>query len=319
MDKIIINLLVGVNNIMIKNKDPKVSVLMSVYNDEKYLKQAIDSILNQTFNDFEFLIIDDGSTDDSSRIIESYSDPRIKLIKNEVNIKLSNSLNKGLALARGEYVARMDSDDISLPNRLMEQIRFMDTNKDVAICGSYIRIIGTNKIWKYPLSPEDCFGGLLFNSILAHPSVMMRRKFFIDNNFLYNPEFIRCEDYELWTRIALSGKISNINKTLVCYRLKDIDPDFYDLDKINRLKFIRRNFLSKLGINFTEQEYDLHQKISLGKKLSISELSRVNRWFNKLSNIKLDNLILQKDIRRSLIKLKWSILSPIGLAKNFLK
>ncbi len=115
---------------------PRVTVLMSVYNGEKYLREAIDSILNQTFKDFEFLIIDDGSTDSSADIIRSYTDFRIRLIQNEKNIGLTRSLNKGLKLAKGEYIARMDVDDISLPIRFEKQVSFLDKYEDVKLVGS---------------------------------------------------------------------------------------------------------------------------------------------------------------------------------------
>lgn len=304
---------------MIANKDPRVTVLMSVYNNEKYLKQAIDSILSQTFTDFEFLIINDGSTDNSENIIRSYSDPRIKLINNDVNLNLANSLNKGLLLAKGEYVVRMDADDISLPNRLERQVKYMDENVDIVLSGSFVKIIGSNVEWKYPLIPEECVSNLLFNSVLAHPSVIIRSKFFIDNNLFYNPNFVRCQDYELWTRVSLVGKIGNISKSLVHYRLKGDAQKNSDSKKQLFSMVIRKNFLNKLGVNFTEQEYNLHQKISLNEKLSIVELIKAIQWFNKLKNIKIDNLFSQKNFRHYLIKKKWSILSPIGLIKNFLK
>ena len=128
----------------------KATVLMPVYNAEKYVAEAIDSILNQTFNDFEFLIINDGSTDNSLDIIKSYDDPRITIINNETNLGLSHTLNKGIELARGEYIIRMDADDISLSIRLEKQIEFMDSNQHIGICGSWIQTFdksGNQSIW----------------------------------------------------------------------------------------------------------------------------------------------------------------------------
>ena len=120
--------------------NPKVTVLMPVYNGEKYLKEAITSILLQTFDDFEFLIINDGSSDASVDIIQSFRDPRIRLVHNDTNIGLIATLNKGLKLAHGKYVARMDQDDISLPRRLEKQTYFMDNNPDVGVCGTWIKL-----------------------------------------------------------------------------------------------------------------------------------------------------------------------------------
>ena len=123
-------------------KTPKITVLMPVYNGEKYLKESIESILKQTFRDFEFLIINDTSTDESEKIIRSFKDSRIKLIKNEKNIGLTKSLNKGLDLAKGEYMARMDADDISLPKRLEIQVAFMDKNPKIGVIGAWAKVIG---------------------------------------------------------------------------------------------------------------------------------------------------------------------------------
>jgi glycosyltransferase involved in cell wall biosynthesis len=137
---------------MNKRSYPKVSVVMSVYNGEKYLCEAIDSILNQTFENFEFLIVNDGSTDRTLEILQSYRDPRIKVINNERNIGLTASLNKGLKIAKGEYVARMDADDVSFPHRLEQQKAFLDRNPRVAMVGSWAEVIDesgkTQETWR---------------------------------------------------------------------------------------------------------------------------------------------------------------------------
>ena len=128
-------------------RNPKITVLMPVYNGEKYLREAIGSILNQTFNDFEFLIINDSSTDSTREIILSYDDTRIRLEDNEKNIGLTHSLNKGLRLAKGKYVARMDADDISLPDRLEKQLAVIENNTDVSIVACWIDIIDKNNTY----------------------------------------------------------------------------------------------------------------------------------------------------------------------------
>ncbi len=128
---------------MIPTKFPRITVIMPVYNCELYIKEAIDSILNQTFTDFEFLIIDDASTDKTVSIIKEYKDFRIQLIEKEGNKGISDSLNYGLKVAKGEYIARMDGDDISLPERFVKQVTFLDSNPDVILCGSNFGIIGT--------------------------------------------------------------------------------------------------------------------------------------------------------------------------------
>jgi glycosyltransferase involved in cell wall biosynthesis len=145
----------------------RITVLMPVYNGEKYLREAIDSIFNQTFTDFEFLIVDDGSTDNSVEIINSYQNSRINLVKNDKNEGLVYTLNRGLSLAKGEYIARMDCDDISLPERLKKQIDFLDSNSEIAVVGTWIKVINEKEepqtTWQYPLKPLEIQWNLYFS------------------------------------------------------------------------------------------------------------------------------------------------------------
>lgn len=203
-------------------KEPMVTVLMSVYNGEKFLKEAMESILNQTFTDFEFLIINDGSTDKSVEIIESYDDSRIRLINNEKNLKLIASLNKGISLARGKYIARMDCDDVSMPERLEKEVEFLENNPEYGLVGSCITVIdgeGREQYKKDYPSNNDLIK--LFLSLccpLAHGSIMAKTELFRQN--LYgSEEYPAVEDYELWNRMARTTKIHNIPEYLFKYRV----------------------------------------------------------------------------------------------------
>ena len=152
---------------LIKANTPQITVLMPVYNGEKYLRQAVDSILNQTFKDFEFLIINDGSTDKTLAILQEYKNKRVKIINNKKNIGLTKSLNKGLKLAKGKYIARMDADDISLSNRLRKQIDFLDKHNKIGVLGTQMKIINnSNKIvgeYKTPLCHSLIVWNFLFD------------------------------------------------------------------------------------------------------------------------------------------------------------
>ncbi|MCP8310247.1 MAG: glycosyltransferase [Candidatus Methylarchaceae archaeon HK01M] len=205
----------------INMKSPKITILMSVYNGEKYLREAIDSILNQTFKDFEFLIINDGSTDRTVEILRSYHDSRIKIITNEKNMGLTKSLNKGLKIARSEYVARMDADDISYSRRLEVQYEYMKKNPDVGIVGSWNDVIddkgNTIDYRKHSLSSEDIYYILNFRNCLTHSSILFRRDLII-NNGGYNENISVASDYELWNRISKIAKIYQIPKSLVKWR-----------------------------------------------------------------------------------------------------
>ena len=194
---------------------------MSVYNGEKYLREAIDSILNQTFKDFEFLIINDGSTDSTAEILQSYQDPRIRVINNEKNIGLTKSLNKGLKLAKGEYIARMDADDISMPERLQEQVDMLEQKSGLGVVGTRHCVIDEKGNIKSEAknygNPVILRWKLLFNNVFTHSSVMMRKKAYEDSGG-YNPEFEASQDYDLWSRIVKKWQIGLVPKILCHWR-----------------------------------------------------------------------------------------------------
>ena len=202
---------------------PKVTVLMPVYNGEKYLREAIDSILNQTFTDFEFLIIDDGSTDNSLEIINSYQDHRIRLIQNFTNQGLAYCLNWGILFSRSNYIARMDCDDISLSKRLEIQVDFLDNNPDIGIVGShFILMTKENKksyIKTVPITDLEIRCRCLFESPFGHPTVIFCREIFLKYSLNYDTELNAIEDYQLWTKILDYTKGANIAIPLVYYRL----------------------------------------------------------------------------------------------------
>lgn len=203
-------------------KNSKVTVLMSVYNGEKYLQEAIDSILGQTFKDFEFLIINDGSTDKTGEILESYNDPRIKIIDNKKNIGLTKSLNKGLRLARGEYIARQDADDISCDNRLEKQIKFLNENLDIAIVGTnYFRINEKGDIIqeiKRQEKDKDIKKYLLNGNQLGHGTIMFRKSC-IEKVGFYREEFKFAQDYDFVLHFSEKYKLANIPETLYKWRI----------------------------------------------------------------------------------------------------
>lgn len=202
---------------------PMISILMPVYNGEKYLREAIESILNQTYKKFEFIIINDGSMDKSVEIIQKYEDSRIRLIHNKENMGLIFTLNRGLDLANGKYIARIDADDISLPKRLKIQIDFMENNLDCGLCYTNGMMIDakSNIIcregWRNQDVPLEWY--LLWGNPIAHPSVLFRSEIIRYNNLRYNKKYLHAEDYDLWWRIALLTKICHIDSILIKYRV----------------------------------------------------------------------------------------------------
>lgn len=222
-------------------KNPKVTILMSVYNGEKYLGEAIDGILNQTFKDFEFLIINDGSTDSTAEILQSYQDPRIKIINNEKNMGLTKSLNKGLKIAKGEYIARQDGDDVSLPTRLEEQISFLDKNKEVGLLGTAWYIIDENSQEIRISKPTD---GKYVVHFMCHGTALIRKDC-LKKVGLYREVFEYAQDYDLWLRIADEFEVRNIRKPLYKRRVHDVS--------ISLNKKMQQDLYASLAIEMMEE------------------------------------------------------------------
>jgi hypothetical protein len=210
-------------------KEPRVSVLMSVYNEERYVGQAIDSILGQTFTDLELIVVDDGSTDASPAIFADYAlrDRRVVVLKNDTNHGLVPSLNRGLAAARGEYISRMDGDDVSLPERLARQVLYMDRHPEVGVLGANIAYIdaegglldGGRPKDAGPLSAGVIRWMLLWRCAIYHPTVMIRHSVLKSTGFTYDSQFRHAEDRDLWTRLASHTRIASLPEVLVHYRV----------------------------------------------------------------------------------------------------
>ena len=207
------------------SRQPLVSVLMSVHNDLQYLRESIDSIFNQSFGDFEFILIDDGSTDGSGDFLKNLSDSRVKLLVNPANIGLTASLNLGFDLARGKYLARMDADDISEPLRLQRQVEFLEAHPQIGIVGCSRHLIdeeGTT-IAMAPALEDDLAirWKCLMGNPFAHPTVMIRRQVLLDHALRYDPLFRTAQDYELWTRLLPATQAANLPEPLLRYRLRN--------------------------------------------------------------------------------------------------
>lgn len=320
---------------MENNKKPKVTVLMPVYNGEKYLKEAIESILSQTFTDFEFLIINDGSTDGSVDIIESYDDERIRLVHNEKNIRLALSLNRGLELSRGEYIARMDCDDIALPERLEKQVSFMDKNPGVGMCGTWIKTIGEieGDIWKYPTDYDTIKCSLLFVSTFAHPSIMIRKSVVDKYNVRYSKflksqkfnmtkediELFPLEDLELWRRLSFMCPVVNLDDVLVLYRITKTSSSW--LDRESHAEIHRRmdgEVLADLGLMPSNDELKLHRQIAFYKFNKTQEfVSIAADWLVKLMKANELTGIYPKESFKFVLGEKWFTLCSMSTGFGF--
>jgi len=264
-----------------------VTVLMPVYNAEEYVKQAIESILLQTYSNFELLIIDDASTDASVEAIHSLKDDRIRFIQNEKNLGLIGTLNKGFDLAKGKYIARMDNDDLALPDRLKVQVDYLESHPEVGVFGSAYINLKDNVKGKTTtfLHNHDLLKSILFfNSCMAHPTVMFRKEFIKKNNLKYTAGYTHAEDYEFWVRAIDKTQFSNAQEPLLLYRIHDKQTSNSESRaQQETASRIRLMMISKLGLQPNETEMRIHN--SIGNKLILKGFENIQyteQWILKL-------------------------------------
>lgn len=302
------------------NEPPEISVLMPVFNSERYLKMAIDSILNQTFKDFELIIINDGSTDSSEEVILSYSDLRIKYFKNIENIGLIATLNRGIDLCSSPLIARMDADDISLPERLQKQWTFLNEHPEVAMVGSDIQIIDENnrhvKTVKKYCPPHLIQSLLFFKCAFVHPSVLIRKDILIE--FRYSADYIHAEDYFLWSQIVFKYPVASLPEVLIKYREHQQNVSAqYRQQQEDASKNIYAYHLAQLHIFPSDNELSLHYKL-LRNPSSVSifnknERKNISVWIEKVLK---QNEILQiydQHYLSNRLEYRWSLKKKIHI------
>lgn len=216
----------------------KLAVLLPAYNAAAYLNESIDSVLNQTFKNFDLYVYDDCSTDNTEKIISDYKDSRLFYRKNEQNIGIAKTLNIGLEelLPHYEYIARMDADDWAYPERFQKQLDFLGKNQEVVLCGTqgyWLKDINQNPVsgWKYPVNNEYIKCYLLFAASFHHQSIVLQSKFFIKTNLRYDETIATCEDWDLWTRVVKEGKVANLREFLIRCRILPFSNHHSPLNK----------------------------------------------------------------------------------------
>ena len=240
---------------------PLVSIVLPVYNGDKYLAASLDSVFAQTYQNWELIIINDGSTDGSENVILQYQDKRIKYLPNNGNKGIIFSLNRGLAESTGTYLARLDADDIALPSRIEKQVDFLSKNPEYVMCGSYFQTIDSNgkfrKNVQFPDNNRDARSFLLLHNCFCHSSVMMRTN--IAKQLRYDDNFQVCEDYDLWCRISRKGKIINLPVVTTLYRVHGNNISMRKSETMFRhVKIINERILDDLGIEYSKAELDVH-------------------------------------------------------------
>lgn len=271
-----------------------VSIILPVYNAENYIKDCLESILTQSYRNLEIIAINDGSSDRSVDIIQSFNDERIRLHNNDGNKGLVFSLNKGLELASGEYVARMDADDIMMPERIQSQLHYLSQHEDIDICGCSCELFNNNERYGYQyfwLNPDSIKAELLFNTPIAHPTFFARRKAI--TQYRYDSKYKFCEDYELLSRFLLDGhKGANLPGALLRYRQSNQSQTAQG-EKNGEERYLlisqtQNQVLQKALQIFNDDYYKrLHYSLSLSdriKSLNLAEfpIKSIKQYLNKI-------------------------------------
>ncbi len=272
-------------------KTPEISLIMSVYNGEDYLEEAIDSVLKQTFTEWELIVINDCSTDSTEKILEKFAsmDERVKVYPNEVNLRLPSSLNKAMTFAQGKYIGRMDADDICLPDRLEKQYAFMEKNPDIALSSCRFMTLKNGVI-----SSGGCGGKvdndsikalLLVTNPILHPGIIAKAD--VIRNLGYDKTFTCTEDMELWTRFVLSGnKIEIMSDYLMIYRLHDKQITETTLEKQHReVVAIQKKYMANLLAEMSaEQEEFYIRGIYFRENKDINKFCEFYKWLKTVNS-----------------------------------
>lgn len=298
-----------------------ISVVMSNYNtDELYLRASIESILNQTYENFEFIIVDDCSTDNSVEVIESYSDKRINLIKNEENMGLTRSLNIAIKAARGEFIARMDADDISLPQRFEKQVEFLTQNPEYIACGTAIKIIGGReegkRICRTIPDIESFRIYLLFGNYpnIAHPTAMFNHSLLKKYDIEYDENCLLAQDYKMWVNCSKYAPCYNIDEVLLHYRVHDkaVSVEKQQLQNDIATQIIAEQ-LQALEISCDDELLEIHRNFMLERKEYnlkfkkwIKKIIAQNKIYRIYNGYKLKTILWQR----------WAEVSYFALAKT---
>lgn len=240
---------------------------MTAYNSQDTIKKSIESVLEQTNPNFQLLIVDDASTDKTSSIIASFDDTRIRSVRNTNNLYIAEAANVGLSLIDTKYILRIDSDDLCLPDRLYKQLNFMEKNKDVGVCGSYVKFFGSkNDTWRMPLLDTEIKAQMLFNNSFANSSTIIRTEVLKKNNIIYHDiyRYPPMEDYDLWMRLIPFTKFSNIDQVLVHKRVSDstYSEKYLNKQKKSLTEFFKNHY-KEFGIELNGEELNLITQFSL--------------------------------------------------------
>lgn len=267
---------------------PEITVLMPVHNGEAYLREAVDSILTQTFRDFEFLVVDDASDDRTVEILESFGDPRLRLVKSRERLRFSGALNLGLEQARGALIARMDADDVALPDRLARQREFMRAHPELGLSGGLATAFGLRRgtYFRPPMTSAEIQAYLLFDSPFVHPTVVLRRELVERHGLRFDPAFCPADDYELWNRAARLFPVANLDRVVLRYRVHGASLTGSEWGSMDACAArVAGRELQALGLAADDEALRFHRNLGRGCCFPIGDaatLARAEAWLRQL-------------------------------------
>lgn len=267
---------------------PLISVVMATYNGQSFIKEAIQSVLDQTITDFEFIIIDDGSTDETQQIVLAFNDDRIQYIKKEHNSGISDSLNIGISLAKGKYIARMDDDDVCLPIRFEKQLEVFNTYRGLVFCGSNV-LDNDSKPLRTPEKHEDIQLELLFRNPIFHPTALILKDVLLKHK--YNVESVPSEDYDLWSRLIFEGDFYQLQEPLLYCRIHQTSVTATRRhEQLSKNIDITKYMFKHIGFDLLEG-HDENVSIFARHDYTISgkQLSGLMKWLEGLKKVNKDN------------------------------
>lgn len=295
-----------------------IAVILPVHNGERYLATAIDSVLRQTYTEFELLVVDDGSTDRSPEIVRSYKDRRVRLVTLDRHEGLVSALNTGIRETQSEFVARMDADDISLPRRFERQRAFLQAHPEVGICGTFARNFGDRRgVRRVPVQHADIRARLFFGWAMDHPTLFMRRDVVERHALYYNDDYRNTEDLDLLIRAAEVTQLANLSEVLLLYRVHAASVTAtLNADQNDLLARLLRRQLRNLVPDATPDEEAFHSRVALNA-VRERELDAAERWLLRLGEenrrtARYDIAAFARQLRR-----KWFELHRYGVADGF--
>lgn len=272
------------------SNSPTVSILMPVYNASAYLSDAVTSVLKQTYTDFELVVVNDGSTDDSLNVLSSFLiDKRIRIINNEKNLGLITTLHKGLSECKGKFIARMDADDICDLQRIERQAQFLNEHHEIDIVGGAIRFfnkIAEPYIFHFPTTHDEIHASILFFCPLAHPAIMFRRSLIDTGLIHFDKNYQHAEDYHLWSKLLPQIRTANLPELVLHYRLHEAQVSSGQSNRQYDLSLqIRKEILDLAKVKWANEELALHESVILEKPtLKPHYLEDLANWFKKIED-----------------------------------